>query len=348
MNENLGHKDEMDEAKPNIRGAVLNCDVGEISGVVRWNGLTRKGYWNGRNDHKWVFEVESLEPWQVSTTTNVIKGSEKAFIRTLREHGKTFIIRQYSNKFGRYLEVLECGMGGRRERIVILEGQQQNGWKGFNKELRILLNLEPRTNKHQLQWGVGRVGARGGKECEYVEWRNKIHGDREGEGQHEGSSGKGITIHINQSGHRQVGQVFVDGPSDSWVTEDKASSGFGPWSTYEVGESSWSTKQQNGLGDELRVSMGLESSHNRDGLIDRETISIQMERLVRGAEKFNPPRGTAFGDYVRDAEEIQYLITVHDPLALVPSPSTILAREPMEDTDVLDISPIRTCYGEIT
>ena len=73
-----------------------------------------------------------------------------------------------------------------------------------------------------------------------------------------------------------------------------------------------------------------------------------MERLVRGTEKFNPPRGVAFGDYVRDAEEIQYPIIVHDPLALVPSPSTILAREPMEDTDVLDISPIRTCYGEIT
>ena len=69
---------------------------------------------------------------------------------------------------------------------------------------------------------------------------------------------------------------------------------------------------------------------------------------MRGTEKFNPPRGAAFGDYVRDAEEIQYPIIVHDPLALVPSPSTILAREPMEDTDVLDISPIRTCYGEIT
>ena len=89
---------------------------------------------------------------------NIVREGKKAFIRTLREHGKTFIIRRYSNKFGRYLGVLECGMGGRRERIVVSEGQQQNGWKGFNKELRILLNPEPRTNKHQLQWGVGRVG----------------------------------------------------------------------------------------------------------------------------------------------------------------------------------------------
>ena len=42
---------------------------------------------------------------------NIVREGEKAFIRTLREHGKTFIIRRYSNKFGRYLEVLECGMG---------------------------------------------------------------------------------------------------------------------------------------------------------------------------------------------------------------------------------------------
>jgi hypothetical protein len=53
------------------------------------------------------------------------------------------------------------------------------------------------------------------------------------------------------------------------------------------------------------------------------------------------------GDYARDEEETQY-VTVHDPFALVPSTSTILARASMEDTDVLNISPIRTCYGEIT
>jgi hypothetical protein len=81
-------------------------------------------------------------------------------------------------------------------------------------------------------------------------------------------------------------------------------------------------------------------------LIARETISLQMARLVRGAEKSTPPWGAAFGDYAREAEEI--LVTVHDPLALVPSSSKTLAREPREDTDVLDISPIRTCYGEIT
>uniref|UniRef100_A0A2N9I574 Reverse transcriptase domain-containing protein n=1 Tax=Fagus sylvatica TaxID=28930 RepID=A0A2N9I574_FAGSY len=56
-------------------------------------------------------------------------------------------------------------------------------------------------------------------------------------------------------------------------------------------------------------------------LIARETISLQL---------------------AREAEEI--LVTVHDPLALVPSSSQTLAREPREDSDVLDISPIRTYW----
>ena len=87
---------------------------------------------------------------------NIVREGEKAFIRTLREHGKTFIIRRYNNKFRRYIEVLECGMGGRRERIVIPEGKQQNGWKGFNKELSLL--VKPRNSKTQVQWDDGRGG----------------------------------------------------------------------------------------------------------------------------------------------------------------------------------------------
>ena len=60
---------------------------------------------------------------------NVVREGEKAFVRTLREHDKTFVSRRYSNKYDRYIEVLECGRGGSRERIVILEGHKLNGWK---------------------------------------------------------------------------------------------------------------------------------------------------------------------------------------------------------------------------
>jgi hypothetical protein len=35
---------------------------------------------------------------------NVVREGEKAFVRTLREHDKTFVSKRYSNKYGRYIE----------------------------------------------------------------------------------------------------------------------------------------------------------------------------------------------------------------------------------------------------
>ena len=77
---------------------------------------------------------------------NVVREGEQVFVRTLREHDKTFVIRCYSNKYGRYIKVLECGRGGSRERIVILEGQKLNGWKGFSMELNLLLKPPPQNH----------------------------------------------------------------------------------------------------------------------------------------------------------------------------------------------------------
>uniref|UniRef100_A0A2N9GUN7 Reverse transcriptase domain-containing protein n=1 Tax=Fagus sylvatica TaxID=28930 RepID=A0A2N9GUN7_FAGSY len=205
--------------------------------------------------------------------------------------------------------------------------------------------------------------------------------------------GKGITIHINESGQRQVGPVFINGPSESRVTK-----GFGPRSTYEVGESSGSKKQQNGPNDEIRDSMGSEGSRNRNGsnLVDNgpSTLAYSSHGLpnlhLKESRAFLTRRGAyqirvdwhlvealiytnrgmisevpvkckfAFDllsqrslrliaretislQLAREAEEI--LVTVHDPLALVPSSSQTLAREPREDSDVLDISPIRTYWA---
>ncbi len=79
---------------------------------------------------------------------NVVREGEKAFVRTLREHDKTFVCRRYSNKYGRYIEVLECGRGGSREWIVIPEGYKLNGWKGFSMELNLL--LKPPPLNHQV------------------------------------------------------------------------------------------------------------------------------------------------------------------------------------------------------
>ena len=73
---------------------------------------------------------------------NITRESEQAFIRTRGEHNRTYIIRRYSNHHGRYVEVTECGRGESRGRIIIPEGSKQNGWRGFVKELKLLLSPE--------------------------------------------------------------------------------------------------------------------------------------------------------------------------------------------------------------
>uniref|UniRef100_A0A2N9IY01 Reverse transcriptase domain-containing protein n=1 Tax=Fagus sylvatica TaxID=28930 RepID=A0A2N9IY01_FAGSY len=342
---------------------------------------------------------------------NIVREGERAFTRTLREHGKTFIIRRYSNKFGRYIEVLECGMGGSRERIVIPEGQQHNGWKGFNKELRILVNFETKSNNQQAQWGAGRVeGAEVGKNLRQNNGPLKSYRDAVSVGNRE-------TEKIEKLQNCEAKHTEPEKEMDPVVGAEPI--GLGPRSTYEVGESSRSTKQQNGMEKGLSDKLGLESTNNKARLtvvvggpskmaypthglsrfylkesnaliigqgayqihvdwhfveeiiptnrgrvskvpvklriacdflshrfvrhIDKENILIEMGRLVRGAEKMTPTPDAAFA---REAEELQHPVTFQDTLAMVPSLNMNLAREPREDTDVLDISPIfevQTC-----
>jgi hypothetical protein len=61
-------------------------------------------------------------------------------VHTFLEHGKTYVNQRDSNSYGRFINVTECGRGGRRGRIVIPEGQKQSGWRGFLKELQLLLD----------------------------------------------------------------------------------------------------------------------------------------------------------------------------------------------------------------
>lgn len=56
-------------------------------------------------------------------------------MRMLEENGKTFVSRRSSNSFRRYIEVTECGKGGSRGHVVIPEGKNMSGWRGFGKEL---------------------------------------------------------------------------------------------------------------------------------------------------------------------------------------------------------------------
>uniref|UniRef100_A0A2N9EX59 Reverse transcriptase domain-containing protein n=1 Tax=Fagus sylvatica TaxID=28930 RepID=A0A2N9EX59_FAGSY len=81
---------------------------------------------------------------------NITREKDQAFIRTRGEHNKTYVIRRFGNIHGRYVEVTECGRGSSRGRIIIPEGQNQSGWQGFVKELKLLLS--PKSN-HGLQQG---------------------------------------------------------------------------------------------------------------------------------------------------------------------------------------------------
>ena len=75
---------------------------------------------------------------------NIEREQEQAFVKTKCENNKTYIIRRYGNNYGRYIEVTECGRGGSRGRMVILEGQKKSGWRGFIMELTVLLTPEQR------------------------------------------------------------------------------------------------------------------------------------------------------------------------------------------------------------
>ena len=70
---------------------------------------------------------------------NIAREMEKAFIHTFRESDKGYVIRRFNKLHGRYLEVTDYGRGGCKGRLAIPEGQNQSGWRGFNKELAILL-----------------------------------------------------------------------------------------------------------------------------------------------------------------------------------------------------------------
>jgi hypothetical protein len=84
---------------------------------------------------------------------NIVRETEHAFIRTFRESDKGYVIRRFTNKYGRYLEITDYGRGGCKGRLAIPEGQKQSGLRGFHKELLLLLNPTLVDNKNQNRHG---------------------------------------------------------------------------------------------------------------------------------------------------------------------------------------------------
>lgn len=62
------------------------------------------------------------------------------FVQSIREGEIVFLMQWCSNTKGNYVLVQEIQRGGRRGSIIIPEGQNGNGWRGFGFELcRILV-----------------------------------------------------------------------------------------------------------------------------------------------------------------------------------------------------------------
>jgi hypothetical protein len=78
---------------------------------------------------------------------NVMRVEDPSFIRMYRESEQGFVITRHGNDNGRYLEVVVNGKGGLKGRLVIPEGRDQGGWRGFGAELRILLDSEQQPNR---------------------------------------------------------------------------------------------------------------------------------------------------------------------------------------------------------
>ena len=81
---------------------------------------------------------------------NVTRAEDPSFIRTYREGEQGFVITRHGNTNGRYLEVVVYGKGGLKGRVVIPEGRDQGGWRGFGAELRMLTDSEQQSNRNNV------------------------------------------------------------------------------------------------------------------------------------------------------------------------------------------------------
>jgi hypothetical protein len=72
------------------------------------------------------------------------------FVRTIREGETVFIAQRCSNTKGRYVSLQAIHKGGRRGQIIIPEGRNGGGWRGFALELRRILYPEKKISQtHQ-------------------------------------------------------------------------------------------------------------------------------------------------------------------------------------------------------
>jgi hypothetical protein len=72
---------------------------------------------------------------------------DQGFTRTCREAGKVFVLQKNKNDRGRYVSVTEYGYQKRRGSLVIPEGDEGWGWRGFSIALNdVMGHSQPATN----------------------------------------------------------------------------------------------------------------------------------------------------------------------------------------------------------
>ncbi len=71
-----------------------------------------------------------------------MREGDPSFLRTYRENDQGLVICRHGNAKGRFVELMVYGKGGVKGCLVIPEGKQQGGWRGFSAELHHV--LEPK------------------------------------------------------------------------------------------------------------------------------------------------------------------------------------------------------------
>ncbi len=62
---------------------------------------------------------------------------DQGFVRTCKEEGKVFILQKNKNDRGRYVSVTEYGAKSRKGSVVIPEGHDRWGWRGFSLAMEL-------------------------------------------------------------------------------------------------------------------------------------------------------------------------------------------------------------------
>ncbi len=74
--------------------------------------------------------------WMANMIKLDSKNATDTFVHTFHEGDTVFIVQRCSNHKGHYILVQETHKGGRRGLIIIPEGWNGGGWRGFVYELR--------------------------------------------------------------------------------------------------------------------------------------------------------------------------------------------------------------------